>query len=125
MTTTLLSIDPGLTTGFAIFHKGPVFTGTIPHADLGVQLRGLRRAYEPHQIVIERLPETLRPDLRKVQETIHLIFPNHHELLPGQWKPVAGKLVMPGHEKCSQHELDAYRMGRYWLYRNLGVSLTR
>lgn len=121
----ILALDPGITTGWAYIAPFNIQTGVItyneskdqfPQNHLRNALISLRQKWTPQMIVIERMPLRLEPNLRAVVETCEEVFPTHHLIAPGEWKPVA-KIVKLPFSPSTQHQKDAYRMGRFYLYK--------
>lgn len=127
----ILAVDPGITTGWAYIDASMVQHGIItintpanrfPQNHVHNALVSLRTKYVPQMIVIERMPLKLTPELRKIVEICSDVFSTHHQIAPGEWKPVTGRLPLP-FSPSTQHEKDAYRMGRYYLYKFWKVPL--
>jgi hypothetical protein len=130
----ILALDPGLTTGWALIDDSFVQTGIIsaPTKPLSYaptlsshvhnSLASLKAKYLPKMVVIERMPMRLTPQLRKIVEDCATVFPTHHLIAPGEWKVFAKLLKLP-FSPSTQHERDAYRMGRYYLWKFWKVSL--
>ena len=129
-----LSIDPGITTGFAVLDdSGEVLatsiwgTGELKDS-LDALVRYLFTAGYAIDAVIEKMPSTggvgpLALKLEQVRQTITSVIsgvyeiPTHH-IAPGTWKPsrVARTTQLPkkwSGESLTTHQKDAIRMGRY------------
>lgn len=127
LTPRILCVDPGGVTGWCYSDIGRIETGTItrntpanrfPQNHVRNSLVSLRAKYHPDQVIVERMPLRLQPWLREIVEACNTVFPNAHLIGPGEWKPVTGKLKLPNELRNKTiHERDAYRMGRYYLFR--------
>lgn len=131
MNPSILSIDPGGTTGWAFITEHRVETGIItrntpanrfPQNHVRNALVSLRVKYKPDVTVVERMPMRLQPWLRQIVEDCENIFPQRHLIGPGEWKPVSGKVPTPLHG-VTVHERDAYRMGIFYLHKFWGWGL--
>lgn len=116
----VLSIDPGHTTGVAIFEGGAYRLSLIiddtgwNNTELLTSLVGLAR---PDVVLLEGLPtkqvdgktaarfHTLRSWFTVAGYTVHIIQPS-------EWKGLTKRVEIPG-----QHARDAATMGQWWLER--------
>lgn len=120
MRPTLVAIDPGESTGLAIFFEnGDVLTNTVSHEELENALRPLIPLH-PDRVVVELLPHKLSPLMRQIESICLSAFPYTTRVAPSVWKTVNGKDVTTpktrlNGERTTIHEKDAYRMGRYVL----------
>ena len=129
----IFSIDPGITTGWAFIAPWDFEVGTIPQDHVGEHLSFLLKKFRPDCVVIEKMP-TFTPwnpmagkiaarcegviiaHLVPLVESTHDIAKRFAKIGPGEWKPVTGKEELPIRMK-TQHEKDAYRMGKFFLYK--------
>jgi hypothetical protein len=127
----VFAIDPGVSTGWAYISPFDCEVGTILiNAATGGSykevLAKLLDEFRPEKVVIERMP-TYTPWMpiaskiadqckQVVVEYLRSNWDNFFLIGPGEWKPVTGKEELPFKMK-TQHEKDAYRMGRYFLYK--------
>ncbi len=129
----LLALDPGGSTGFCVFdhHAEVASYGTITQMSKTSRAPGwsstryLRDALGSLRtrrfdvVVIEQPPLSAGKDMRAVVDVVNEIFPQEMPglarvtVMPGQWKPVTGKILIPFAAK-TQHEKDAYRMGMFY-----------
>lgn len=121
----LLSLDVGITTGYCIQdEEGKVLDiGIIEWGgrdQLRAQLRDIisdkmptHSLIEPPVIMRGPLGDTLKEVLEAVNGTR---LPPCAYVQPSQWKGTPeSKLKVPVKGSLTQHERDAYRMGRWWL----------
>lgn len=114
---TIVSIDPGVTTGVAVrgSERGGTFLISYHMSDLeGI----LPLIWLAHTVLIETIPGNLIPPISSNA------YPRMLELLldvecirisPGHWKPIAKKLEWKVPAAKDQHQKDAYNMLRYWI----------
>lgn len=137
----VLSIDPGVTTGWTIIRKrdGAVLgMGNLGMYELGTGLdlliRMMHREGHEVRVVVEEVPQVrgVRGDLAQqlafVAQTIHHWVEEVYQLeseyvLPGTWKPAPStKLNHPPEAwrgvALSQHMKDAYGLAQYWMSKN-------
>jgi len=119
----VLALDPGITTGYAVLS----FDGEI--LDVGELQPNEVKALKSYvgnsnlEVVIEFTPvptmSKMNLKLRDVVAKLRLMFPQHHEIKPGQWKqtPVYRHNVPnEWHGKLlSYHMRDAVRIAVYYL----------
>lgn len=114
---TLLSLDLGQTTGYAVFKEGePVETGNIPLRGYRDILQGIVLDFLPTHSIAER-PVIFRGPLGdSLQEVINwtnvVLYHQVKYIHPSDWKqtPFKKHAVPRG---LTPHERDALRMG-YW-----------
>lgn len=117
---TTLSIDPGLTTGLAIFDRSDNLVGSrsVPYADLE-GLRPWLTHIGPEFVVIERLPLRLQPNLARVVAFFDSLYPDAAKIGPGEWKPLARtkhmKYPYERFPNATIHERDAFQMGMFYI----------
>lgn len=119
----LLCIDPGLTTGWAVFRNGvPMTCGDIHVDDLeeGIEMW---KEFSPEKVLAEMVaPRGVNKHavaLDQVMGKIRESFPEAEWIRPGQWKPISQTwdLPEPVGGKYSPHQKDALRMGLWLLHR--------
>jgi hypothetical protein len=121
---TYIILDPGVTTGIAIFDKqGDLQSSLISSSNnLEVDLTQLRDRYPGVVAVCERMPlgfvGTNGNLTRQVTFIVDRIFPNAYKIAPGEWKPWA-KISAPAFptdrfKKPMRHQIDAYHLGCYF-----------
>lgn len=115
----VLSIDPGMTTGIAVYDED----GNL-ECSMAVTLKGLHRnglfgylvsQAKPDITLIEALPiNNVTPEIRMIHSHITQWFKIAGypvELIrPSQWKGLAKRVEIPG-----QHARDAATMAAWWL----------
>lgn len=114
----LLTIDPGLNIGWAMFKDGLVVwteTTLIEHLDQGVK-KWLD--FDADVVVIEFVlsitSSKLGEQLVGLDAKLKKLFPRAIYIRPGVWKPKMK--AMPIHVKThTKHERDAVAMGMWWL----------
>jgi len=125
MSETLLTLDLGVTTGWAVFQNRELVNysqTTMLNSDLPLLLA----EYNPDIVILEKpviFRGPLGDDLQKIIALAHY-FANGRTVIecePSDWKPTpAAKSPVP--KGTSQHEKDAIRMGlcfiQYWLQGN-------
>lgn len=137
----ILSLDPGVTTGWAIVRKkdGALLgMGNFDQYELGsgldLLIRMMHREGHEVRVVVEEVPQVggvrgeLAQQLAFVAQTIHHWVEEVYELeaeyiLPGTWKPAPStKLVHPPSDwrgmALSQHMKDAFGLAQYWMNKN-------
>jgi len=121
----LLSLDPGLSTGWAIIDiDGTTLvlltSGTVDYAYLGSFIP-VMQAWEPDEVIMEFVLTLTNSKLNRLltQAERQLVdaFPNAHIVRPGHWKPVTGKSPIPN--VGTKHTRDAMRMALYWARSNV------
>lgn len=114
----VLSIDPGFTTGIAVFD-----TDGHLECSMGVTLKGLHRngffnhlisISKPDITLIEALPmNNVTPDMSAIHSHITQWFKiagyEVESIRPAQWKGLAKRVEIPG-----QHARDAATMAKWW-----------
>ena len=129
-----LSIDPGITTGFAVLDdSGEVLSTSVwgtaeLKTSLDALIRYLYTAGYGIDAVIEKMPSTggvgpLALKLEAVRREIAAVISETyeiptHNILPGTWKTsrVARTTTLPkkwADESLTTHQKDAIKMGRY------------
>ena len=131
----VLSIDPGITTGWAVISEGAIVGTGIFHVDdlesgLDTLVRGMHRAGYSLTVVIEEMPRggrmsQLSARLEQIRQTLGKVLADTFELViyyvtPGAWKPsrVGRQFKMPqefGGKPLVIHQKDAIRMGYYFI----------
>lgn len=139
----LLALDPGVTTGYALFevHIGDKCLvdlqewGNLCLEDFEYSLLPALNSLEPDlKVYMEKIPlplsGKLNDSLRSVLEYLHRLFPHAIETQPGVWKyilnfPRAYPLMRPllpfhlNHDhKPTSHQKDAYYLGIYHIIRD-------
>jgi hypothetical protein len=114
-----VALDPGSTTGVAVFSDGGLvdtFSTVAPHEGLRERLDRL----DPDDVVCERGP-SLRRQPEACAPVERLVIELFGEIVqwvqPSSWKNHPDARLME-----SQHERDAARMGRYWLASRTGAE---
>lgn len=116
----VLSIDPGLTTGIAGFDGSDnlVYSRSLLPEEFE-EFQEWVQSNPPNEVVIERLPLRLKPNLARVAYFFDNLFPSATKIGPGQWKPLARmrffKYPREEFPKASVHEQDAFKLGIYYL----------
>lgn len=124
----LLSLDLGLTTGWAHLLMREVQRfgeheflvedyGIISEEDLGEVLPQLRQDVQPDLVLMEKpviMPGQLGRELQSAVTVACAVFPRHVETTPAQWKP-SPYSSYPLPRGTSPHARDAVRMGIWWL----------
>lgn len=114
--TVLVSIDPGLSTGVAVFVDGRLnhsFTSAPPHDRLRRTLSALRSEDE---VVCEKGPAIRRQaaTCEPVEALVTELAPALAWVRPTSWKPNPDAVVWPTDRPGTRHESDAIKLGRYW-----------
>ena len=116
----LLSLDLGLTTGWALLDEDGVVLncGDVEQERYKEWLKGFIYEWEPDASVVEK-PVIIRGPLGDqlaeiIQDTLLEALHPIHFVTPAEWKqhPIA-KAKVP--RKVSAHTKDAIRMGIWWL----------
>lgn len=116
----ILSLDLGITTGYAVYHRpGPVLLacGDIPEESFDLDLKALVREHTPSEVVAES-PVIVRGELGNRLQTIvthaHVILHPHVLFVDAaRWKPTPfAKAECP--KGLSQHARDAIRLGLWF-----------
>lgn len=121
---TILSIDPGITTGYCLISdSGEILeSGNLQPEDL---LESILVTYSTQQDALTVIVEdTPTPTLGKMNQRVLGVkillaglFPAAVLVKPGVWKtslPIAN-LSTPRGSQMTQHEKDAYRLGMWYL----------
>jgi hypothetical protein len=126
--TSLLSLDLGITTGYAFVDgKGSILEhGTIKFVE-GEQFAALYRKLEPRHVVAEPpviVRGSLGDELTWVITSVRSLIPSVVEVPPGAWKDSwwAQAKTPRG---ISQHERDAIRMAWWYLDTRLKTANIR
>lgn len=122
---TTLSLDPGVTTGWAVLEDDGAVrdTGNWRPEDLKEGLEGIVLKWVPDDVVVEVFPLAasgqLATTLREVVATITEVLTDYtlavDRVTPGVWKTSSvepSPKAIDG-EKLTPHQRDAIRMGRY------------
>jgi len=119
----VFAIDPGETTGWCFYSSYDCTTG-VTEIHHGFHIAKLLDEFTPDQVVIELMPQKMAQKISNIvfqcKEGVRLYLQKHPhygyaEIAPGNWKPVMKREKLPFKMK-TQHEKDAYRMARFWLY---------
>lgn len=124
--TTILSLDPGITTGFAVLaDDGRLLdSGNIMAEDLRchpkilqfVESTGVEVVIEP---VLKPTRGKLADQLADVWGTLRMYFPNAAVVGPGQWKQNSYIFNYPFPKerfpRPTPHQRDAFRIGIYYI----------
>lgn len=118
----LLSLDPGCTTGFALFDNDTILH--VGESDIDHLPSMLSRIPKIDVVVIEDIPipsarSRLGRDLIRVTAFLSSTFPNAVRIPPGVWKPITGQAQVPI-PSTSPHIRDAQRLGLYYLTHRKG-----
>ena len=111
----LLAIDPGITTGVALFDDESVIE-TYETSGEPYEVVALIAQEPAHEVVIERGPASRSNEyMDELDGWLRSVFPDASWMYPGEWKgtPRAQQEVVgvPSH-----HARDAVRMGREYLF---------
>ena len=122
----VLSIDPGVTTGWSVVGKEKVYeSGTLRLSTSGALgfrffLRAVVNQHSPDAVVIERGPSHERQSnnlMLRQDGILNEEFPDAQWMTPNEWKPTPrGKSKVP--KGTTQHEQDSIRMGREFIHIN-------
>lgn len=122
----VLALDPGITTGWAIFISDEVsLTGNLEPDEVEPEIRDLLTRYGIEVVATEKFPlmphGALHSQLRRVVAGIERASQDVviWYVTPGVWK-TAYLGVIPSHmfgRKLSRHEQDAIGIGRYYIRR--------
>lgn len=116
--TLLVSIDPGLSTGVALFQNGQYlrsFTSYPPHDQLASLLGCLRKDDE---VVAEKGPTNHRRQAaacEPVERLVHEVVVPVSWVRPTQWKGTPSACLRTSDKPGTKHEKDAIRIGRWHL----------
>lgn len=118
----LIALDPGHSTGIAIFNRGTLsYSSTVQWTELEGVLRLLKTNFFPCKVVRERMPNSsVNPHHILTMRAIEICdryFPPNRQIGPGTWKPYSEKnFVFPaGFDRPTVHQIDAYRLGMYYM----------
>lgn len=108
-----LAIDPGYSNGWALFNQDEwIMSGVYYDAEL-IPAIAFWVGLAPDRVIIERIPTfghgVHARRLEHVLLALDIAFPHARWILPGWWKPIAGKYPLPVKVK-TEHEKDAIRM---------------
>ncbi len=122
----LLSLDVGLTTGWAQFYDGKLIAnGAATLIQLEPILFELRLYWQFDHVVVEPPLLVYRGDLadnlKKAMKVVESIFPKIDRIQPSDWKgtPASKTKLAKG---LTQHERDAIRMGLWFISARLQVA---
>lgn len=115
----LVVIDPGMSTGVAVFVDGRLnhsFTTLAPHDRLRRTLSALR---DEDEVVVEKGPAIRRQaaTCEPVEALATELAPNIQWVRPTAWKPDPHAITWPSDNPSTRHERDAIKLGRHWLAR--------
>ena len=124
----ILAIDPGETTGYVLFRSdGFIETSGNLRPDDILQSPLVQYSKETDlNVVMERGPELgkLTQTLRTAFGLLDRLFPLADRVGPGEWKPITiferVEMTTPAPTK---HQLDAFKMGLYFYWRETSVLL--
>lgn len=122
----ILSIDPGITTGYALIEDGTLKeSGNILYEDLEDSILAFYRDQQDLAVVIEETPtptmSRLDKSLKEVVGWMYQSFPSAVWISPGVWKQnrsiinLSIPILSPEFGTPSPHQKDAYRLGMYFL----------
>lgn len=132
----VLSLDPGIDTGWALLAADAAILGTgVLHVDdlqvgLDTIVRGMHRAGYALQVVVEAMPRAggmgeLSARLEEIRHIITIVIEEEFErpivyIAPGQWKPsrVARTAHLPetfGGKPLKIHQQDAIKVAMYYI----------
>lgn len=126
----LLSIDPGISTGWAIIRideetMSIESSGTASVAQLDYLLWDWTHEDTFDAVVIEYLltltNSALNRQLTVIATKLVAAFPNAYSIRPGHWKPVTGDLPVP--DVGTKHTKDAMRMAAFWARSNVSAHV--
>lgn len=134
-----LAIDPGDTTGICFTSFDPAgirnemyMLDSQPWGDAKKTIIKLSRLWTVRMIV-ERSPQwkATEKQLSKVRWIINLgkVLSKHNGevsvaiLSPGDWKPIAKARMWRHPEAKDKHQIDAYNLFRYYVWRNFRVEV--
>jgi hypothetical protein len=113
--TILLVIDPGETTGVAVFELTATEHELVQlYSATWEMFRQLVGYYEPEFVVIEGMPEHGSVLQRTKLHRLYELFPNATWISPGAWKPIAKAQAWKVPMAETPHERDAYNLARFW-----------
>lgn len=117
----LVSIDPGLSTGVAIFDNGKFvrsYTTHAPHDRLRLELQSLER---PDEVACERGPSNHRRQAQACEPVEAIVAESCSVdvvwIRPTEWKGTPDAILAPSDSPSNKHERDATRMARWKLAR--------
>lgn len=120
----LLSLDLGVTTGWAVFESDiwyPSIHGTCSVEDFASQMDEIELIWGRAEKIVLEKPIIVRGNLGNILEGLlwiaHQVLREHEnvvEVQPSEWKPhpIASSPVKKG---ITVHERDAIRIGRWYL----------
>lgn len=122
----ILSIDPGVTTGWAVLtgDGAVVESGNLKPEDVADGLAAILMRRAIQAVVVEKFPvgasgglsDTLRDVVLLIDAVLLGARLRPERVTPGVWKTSSEpKVTAPG---LTQHERDAIRMGRWFLRRS-------
>lgn len=119
----LLSLDLGITTGFAVLSpSGGIFAyGDLLNEDiepLQFKLAAIKDVWKPTHVCVEKPlivgRNQLARDLERVVRNCLFVWPHPVEITPAQWKQTPFR-AEPCPRGASPHARDAIRLGLYYL----------
>jgi ASC-1-like (ASCH) protein len=118
----ILGIDVGITTGYALLDDDGVFemTGTVHVEDLPLSMLAVWSYDTNMQVCIEYPQENIvsgTPELRRAVAQVLQFYPHAHVVRPGVWKSsaIAARPMPPEiASKVSKHERDAVNIARWY-----------
>lgn len=120
VTAVLISIDPGLSTGVAVFRDGEFvrsYTSEAPHTTLRMEVGSL---VWPDEVVCEKGPTNHRRQAAACEPVEAIVdrSPVHVSWIrPSSWKRTPDAVLLDTDTPRNIHERDAIRMGRWRLAR--------
>ncbi len=122
----ILSLDPGMTTGYALINQDGTLleSGNLLNEDLSDSVLVKLEKEENLCVVVEDVPiptnSKMNRDLMQVKFWMMAHFPQAVQVLPGTWKNHLGVANYPlpwGEEDkgITQHQKDAFRIGIWYI----------
>lgn len=114
----VLSIDPGITTGIAVYDEDGDLMSITASKDKILKngfLNKLVAISHPNVVIIEDLPKSnVHQETQELHSYLHQWFRvagyETVRIKPGQWKGLAKRVEIPG-----QHARDAATMAKWWM----------
>lgn len=125
----VLAIDPGWTTGIAIYDENGELDMTMTVRKEKIYKNGflnnLVKMSKAEVVLLESLPKSnVDKETQKLHTHLSSWFRTAaYELIdiqPSQWKGLATRVEIPG-----QHARDAATLGRWWIHREYNMELRR
>jgi hypothetical protein len=118
----VLSIDPGYTTGIAVYDENGELEVSMAASRLGLFgngfLTGLIKMSHPDVVLIEAIPtHHIDPETMKIHSHLTQWFTVAgfavYSIRPAEWKGMVPRVEIPG-----QHARDAATMAMWWIRKN-------